>query len=473
MNKNFLKGSLRILLIYIIIAFAFKWIAGGSIAYQTQINRQVDLTTTIGPVTENTSIKQEFMVNTDTITSVSLCFGTFGSDAQATMGIQLTNITDDITYPEYQFDTPVMSEGMWYDVMLPEEIQDARNKKFLLTINCYAVGNSALALYYNNLPESSNIDLYINQEHLKGELAMGTEGKLYYSYYEYYWYFAAIAGGLILLYLLYTEYCIRHKKKNAYITLSNIAVRYKFLIKQLVGRDFKNKYKRSILGYLWSFLNPVLTMAIQYVVFSTIFRSDIKNFPVYLLSGVVFFNFFTESVGQGLMAIVGNASLITKVYVPKYIYPITKVWSSSINLIISLVPLLLLALITGAPVNKTVVLLILPIAAILTFCMGMSLLLSTAMVFFRDTQYLWGIVSLAWMYATPLFYPESILPESARFILKINPLYPIIKFVRTVLINGVSPEPMQYVYCIAGPLIVLAIGAFAFKKNQNKFVLYI
>ena len=87
MNKNFLKGSLRILLIYIIIAFAFKWIAGGSIAYQTQINRQVDLTTTIGPVTENTSIKQEFMVNTDTLTSVSLCFGTFGSDAQATMGI--------------------------------------------------------------------------------------------------------------------------------------------------------------------------------------------------------------------------------------------------------------------------------------------------------------------------------------------------------------------------------------------------
>lgn len=129
------------------------------------------------------------------------------------------------------------------------------------------------------------------------------------------------------------------------------------------------------------FLNPLLTMTVQYIVFSTIFRSGISNFPVYLLSGIILFNFFTDAVGQGLTSIVGNASLITKVYVPKYIYPVTRVVSCSINMLISVIPLLIVTLLTGAKITPAVLLLPFALACLLLFCIGMSLLLSTTEVF--------------------------------------------------------------------------------------------
>ena len=214
-------------------------------------------------------------------------------------------------------------------------------------------------------------------------------------------------------------------------------------------------------------------MIVQYIVFSTIFRSGIDNFPVYLLSGIILFNFFNEAVGQGLTAIVGNASLITKVYVPKYIYPVTKVVSCSINMTISVIPLLAVTLLTGTQLTKAVILLPYALACLLLFCIGMSLLLSTTMVFFRDTQYLWGIVSLVWMYATPLFYPENIIPAQFRFIQTLNPIYHYIRFVRTILIDGISPEPKAYFFCGISAIIMCVAGALVFKRYQDRFVLYV
>ena len=160
-------------------------------------------------------------------------------------------------------------------------------------------------------------------------------------------------------------------------------------------------------------------------------------------------------------------------YVPKYIYPVTKVISSSINLIISVIPLFLVALLTGAPITKALLLLPFGLLCLIAFSIGMALALSSAMVFFRDTQYLWGIISLAWMYATPLFYPENIIPEQYRLIQKLNPMYYIVKFVRTLMIDGVSPEPVMYVYCLGSALLMLVVGAAIFKKTQDRFVLYI
>ena len=257
------------------------------------------------------------------------------------------------------------------------------------------------------------------------------------------------------------------------LILVSVWEKYRFLIKQLVARDFKTKYKRSILGYLWSFLNPLLTMAVQYIVFSTLFRSDIKNFPVYLLTGIILFNFFSEAVGQGLISIVANAALITKVYVPKYIYPSTKVISCAINLLISIIPLLIVTILTGTRITLAIFLLPFVLLCLLVFCIGMSLALSSAMVFFRDTQYLWGIACLIWTYATPLFYPESIIPDRFQFILKVNPMYYFVRFARTILIDGISPDPTLYAYCILSAALALVIGSFIFKKAQDKFVLFI
>ena len=288
-----------------------------------------------------------------------------------------------------------------------------------------------------------------------------------------YWYMF-IAGLLALIvYLLNLILREKHNKESKGINFIKTCQKYKFLMQQLVQRDFKTKYKRSVLGVLWSFLNPLLTMFVQYMVFSTIFKSDIPNFPVYLLSGVVVFNFFTEACGMGLMSIVGNASLITKVYMPKYIYPVSRVFSSVINLLLALIPLLIVMAITKTGFGLPLLLVPFGLICTIIFCIGMSLILSSAMIFFRDTQFLWNVVSLLWMYATPLFYPESIIPEKFSLIIKLNPMYHFIRFVRTCILNGVSPEPKAYLICIICSLLSLLVGLLIFKKTQDKFVLNI
>lgn len=262
-------------------------------------------------------------------------------------------------------------------------------------------------------------------------------------------------------------------KNNPLVAVCTLYTRYAFLIKQLVSRDFKTKYKRSVLGMAWSFLNPLLTMSVQYIVFSTLFKSDIPNYPVYLLSGIVFFNFFSEAVSMGMTSITGNASLIKKVYMPKYIYPVSRILSSLINFALAILPLFLVMLFTGTAFRLSLLLLAFDILCLLGFVMGMGLLLTTAMTFFQDTQFLWGVVSMMWMYLTPVFYPESIIPAKFLTLYHMNPMYQYITFARICIIDGVSPEPMAYLWCIVSSLVVLALGVVAFKKNQDKFVLYL
>ena len=243
------------------------------------------------------------------------------------------------------------------------------------------------------------------------------------------------------------------------------------MLQQLVNRSFKTKYKRSILGILWSFLNPLLTMLIQYIVFSTLFKSNLEYFPVYLLAGTICFSFFSEATSTGLASISGNASLITKVYIPKYIFPISTVLSSGINFALTLIPLLATVLISGLPITQAYFFLPIVFLCLLLLCLGMTMLLATAMVFFRDVQFLWGVITTLLMYTTPLFYPETIIPAHFSFILKINPLYHVIRIFRVILIDCAPPEPRAVLVCIMFCLCILFCGAWMFKKQQDKFVL--
>ncbi|WP_294378806.1 ABC transporter permease, partial [uncultured Clostridium sp.] len=289
----------------------------------------------------------------------------------------------------------------------------------------------------------------------------------------HYWKFVCLGAILVLIWCIIMNYKVKNGKKilifNAFIAIK----KYKFLIEQMVARDFKTKYKRSVLGIFWSFLNPLLTMLVQYFVFSNIFKNDIPYYHVYLLIGVVMFNFFSEACGMTLTSILGNANLMTKVYVPKYIYPLVRVLSSAVNLLISLIPLLLITLFSGIVLTKAIFLSIFAILCLMIFSLGLGLILSTSMVFFRDTQFLWGVFSMIWMYLTPIFYPENILPKNFVGILKINPLYYYVNFVRSCIIDEISPEPRIYFICAINAIIMLAIGAFAFKKNQDKFIFYL
>ena len=176
---------------------------------------------------------------------------------------------------------------------------------------------------------------------------------------------------------------------------------------------------------------------------------------------------------MGINSILGNSSLITKGYVPKYIYPVTRVLSSGINMLFSLVPLLLVILLTRTALTPAILLLPFALACLLCFCTGMVLVLSASMVFFRDTQFLWNVLSMIWMYATPIFYPESIIPDRFLIVYKFNPLYHFIRFARTVIMDGVSPEPKAYLICLVFAVGSLILGGLIFRKAQDKFVLYI
>ena len=249
--------------------------------------------------------------------------------------------------------------------------------------------------------------------------------------------------------------------------------RYGFLLEQLVKRNFNTKYRQSVLGVLWSFLNPLLTMAVQYVVFSTLFQSDISHFPVYLLTGIILFGFFNECVTLGMDSIVLNGPLITKVAMPKMIYPLSRSISSLISLVISLVPLLAVMLLSGTPLSPALLLLPAVVGLTFLFALGMALILCTMNVFFRDTRFLWSVVSLLWTYATPIFYPISIIPEAWQPVFRLNPMFQFIDFARTIIIGGAWPTIAQWGMCLACAAIPLALGLIVFRRNEDKFVFHL
>lgn len=248
---------------------------------------------------------------------------------------------------------------------------------------------------------------------------------------------------------------------------------YKNLLKQLVVRDIKLKYRRSVLGYLWSILNPLLIMLVMVVVFSSLFRFDIPNFPVYLLTGQMLFGFMTEATGMAIGSITGSAPLIKKTYVPKYIFTLSRVTSSLVNLLFSMTALVLVMLITRTAITWHILLAPLVIVELYMFSLGLGLFLSCAAVFFRDIQYIWGVVTTAWTYLTPIFYPISIWPEEYAFLFKLNPMYSYIGQFRDVVLYGRTPGPNVALAGAVYALGALVVGIWTFYKGQDRFILYI
>lgn len=249
---------------------------------------------------------------------------------------------------------------------------------------------------------------------------------------------------------------------------------YKDLMGELVSKDIKLKYRRSVLGYLWSILNPLLIMLVMVMVFSNIFRFDVENYPVYLIIGQTIYNYVTNATNHSLYSITDNASLLKKVYVPKYIFPLSKVTSDMVDFLFSLGAMFLVMLITGTPFSMYLILLPYVAIQLYVFTLGMSLFLSQATVFFRDVRYIYAVFLTAWMYATPIFYPVTILPPKIQWIVThLNPLYYYIEQFRCIVLECALPSfKLVYRGCIIS-LIFLAVGAWFFRKNQDKFILYI
>ena len=250
-------------------------------------------------------------------------------------------------------------------------------------------------------------------------------------------------------------------------------MQYKHLLLQLVERDIKLKYRRSFLGYVWSILNPLMIMIIMVAVFSSMFRFDIVNYPVYLIIGQTIFNFVSESTNQAMWSITGNASLLKKTYVPKYIFTLSKVTSSCVNTLFSLGAMVLVFLVCHVKLNWYMLFIPIIIIQVYVFCVGMGMFLSQATVFFRDIQYIYAAFVTAWMYLTPMFYPISIIPDNIKTVIYYNPLYYYVTYLRMLVIDGEIPGMEINVICICFSFLFLLIGLLIFKKNQDKFILYI
>lgn len=259
--------------------------------------------------------------------------------------------------------------------------------------------------------------------------------------------------------------------KNIY----NNLIKYKFLISELIKRDFKVKYQRSFFGILWSILYPLLMMLVMAIVFSNLFKASMPevNYLCYLLTGLVIFNFFTDATNQAMPSIVGNMSLINKVYMPKYIFPLSKCLFSGINFLLTLIPLYGVIILTGTGLNIYHLLLPYCFFTLLIFCIGFGFLLSAFSVFLRDLFYIWGIITLTWTYLTPIMYDMSILPIKLLELMKYNPLYQYINFAREIILFNRVPELSCWLYCGGFALITLLIGTWYFKKKQDRFIYYI
>lgn len=395
----------------------------------------------------------------------------------------LTNHAGEIVLQQ-DIDVGTLADGKYTSVSFDTPLEEARGEELILTLTTTGcMPGNAVTLYCGNTVTAGRFDIVqniadtdrytVNGEMGLGKLCVKVCGVHALSFYRDYWLIVAGAFGVIVAFCVRWWKQAKQGKNNPLVAICTLYTRYAFLIKQLVSRDFKTKYKRSMLGMAWSFLNPLLTMSVQYIVFSTLFKSDIENFPVYLLTGIVFFNFFSEAVSMGMTSITGNASLIKKVYMPKYVYPVSRVISSLVNFALAILPLFIVMLFTGTAFKWSLILLIFDILCLLGFVTGMSLLLTTAMTFFQDTQFLWSVLSMIWMYLTPIFYPESIIPAQFLTMYHMNPMYQYITFARICIIDGVSPEPMAYLWCIVSSVVVLALGVIMFKRNQDKFVLYL
>lgn len=249
--------------------------------------------------------------------------------------------------------------------------------------------------------------------------------------------------------------------------------RFTPLLKELVARDIKVRYRHSALGMVWTVLNPLLMMVVITIVFSTLFKQNIPNFPIYYLSGSLIFAFNSESTTTALNSIISNASLIKKVYIPKYLFPFSNVLSGLVNLAFSLIAMFIVMIVTRAPFHVTLLLLPIPIFYTFLFSTGLGILLSALTVYFRDIAHFYGVLVLAWTYFTPVFYPASILPPIAMKLMQFNPMYHFVTYMRELVLYGTFPSMKENLLCLLIGVIMLVVGMAVFYKKQDKFVLYV
>lgn len=247
--------------------------------------------------------------------------------------------------------------------------------------------------------------------------------------------------------------------------------KFRPLLYELVARDVKIKYRKSVLGVLWTLLNPLMMMIILSIVFSNLFKFDVENYSLYLLAGQILFNFFNESTTGAMTAILGNSALIKKIYIPKYMFVISRIASSSINILSSFCALILVMLFTRQELHYSMFLVIIPLMYIIVFSLGIGLILAALTVKFRDIMHLYSVFTTALMYLTPIIYPIDMLPGWVRRIVMLNPITGILEIFRDVMLYNTVPSIFKFLISFVIVSVTLLLGLWIFYKQQDEFIL--
>lgn len=246
----------------------------------------------------------------------------------------------------------------------------------------------------------------------------------------------------------------------------------RFLFSELVKRDFKQKYKRTVLGMGWSILSPLMNLLVMKLVFTQFFGRNTEHYTIYLFCGNLIFSYFKESTTGGMNALMSNSTIITKVNVPKYLFLFSKNVSSLINFGLTLIVFFVFAFIDNIAFGLHFVSLLYPICCLVIFNIGMGLILSAMYVFFRDIGYLYDIFTLMLMYMSAIFYQLDKYPQNVQRLFLANPIYCYIKYFRVVVIDGNFPSLAFHFLCVAYAIAVFVVGGIIYKKYNHSFLYY-
>lgn len=247
----------------------------------------------------------------------------------------------------------------------------------------------------------------------------------------------------------------------------------RFLFEELVKRDFTKKYKRTILGLLWSVLGPLMTLAVMALVFTQFFGRKMEHYIIYLFCGNLLFGFFKESTVSGMTSLYDNSAIFSKVNVPKYMFLLSKNVSVLINFGINLLVLFIFCLVDGITFTWKFFLLIYPITCLVIFNVGMGLILSALYMMFRDMKYLYDIFTMMLMYVSAIFYSIDAYDLHIQYLFYLNPVYVYIRYFRKIIIEATIPLPFFHLVAAIYPIIVLIGGVIIYKKKNYKFLYYI
>ena len=246
-------------------------------------------------------------------------------------------------------------------------------------------------------------------------------------------------------------------------------IRYKDLLIQFISRAIKTRYKRSLLGVAWTMLNPLLTMIVLTLVFSNIFRFKIEYYPVYVLSGLMAWSFFSSTTSAAMGDMIFSGYLFNRIYVPKSIFAVSAVGTGLVNLGLSLVPLFAIALIVGVKIRLAILVLPFSILLLTFFSLGVGLLLATAAVYFADMLPVYEVILTIWMYATPIIYPIDMVPKAWAWVFRLNPLYYLIEVFRQPLFAGVIPDGRVWVIAALYAVGAFVVGGLIFTAKSNEY----